>query len=93
MRKDYVIEYKLHGESKQEPLNYGPAETMPVSEFTAYTALVMKHCGLDNGDPKRQDVYEQAEKAEITDVKVVEAVSGKIEALLNVKIRGSELIV
>lgn len=74
MRKNYVIEYKLHGESKQEPLNYGPDETMPISEFTAYSALVMMHGGLDRGEPKRQDVYEQAEKAGITDVRVVEAV-------------------
>ncbi|MDF5774083.1 hypothetical protein [Pseudomonas syringae] len=74
MRKNYVIEYKLNGKSMQEPLNYGPDETIPISEFTAYSALVMMHCGLDRGDPKRQDVYEQAEKAGITDVKIVEAV-------------------
>ncbi|AYL16383.1 MULTISPECIES: hypothetical protein [Pseudomonas syringae group] len=73
MRKNYVIEYKLHGESKQEPLNYGPDEKIPISEFTAYSALVMKHCGLDSGESKRQDVYEQANKAGITDVKLVES--------------------
>ena len=74
MRKNYLIKYKLHGEAMEEPLSYTPADTIPISEYTAYHTLVLKHCGLERGDPGRQDVYEQAEKAGITDVEVDEAV-------------------
>ncbi|WP_054076311.1 hypothetical protein [Pseudomonas amygdali] len=72
MRKTYVIKYKLHGVEHEEPLEYGPTETIPTSELTAYQVLISMHGGLDKGDPVRRNVYEQAEKAGITDVEVVE---------------------
>ncbi|GAB0059113.1 hypothetical protein IBA8401_01370 [Pseudomonas syringae] len=73
MRKSYVIKYKLHGVEHEEPLSYGPADSIPISEFTAYSTLILKHFGLDKGEPARMDVYEQAEKAGITGVEIVEA--------------------
>ena len=72
MQKNYAIQYKLNGQDMTHSLINGESDAQPTSEFTAYQLIVMKHGGLDKGEPSKKDVYAQAQDLGITDLKVQE---------------------
>jgi tRNA A37 threonylcarbamoyladenosine modification protein TsaB len=73
MQKNYAIQYKLNEQEMSESVINSESDAHPISELTAYQIVVLKHSGLQKGEPSKKDVYTEAQELGITDLKVQEA--------------------